>query len=88
MDKTSTQNDTIRFVFGEMEAKETRDFALLAFKNEDLINEVNALNEVRDAMENSNLSAPKSVLDRVKNFARIYEPIEMPDESHTDLILN
>ncbi len=73
MTKTFTENDLVRFLYGELKQKETAELQQALINSPELQEELNNLQEVMDQLNGVKYQPSQRCLDNILNFSKGYE---------------
>ncbi|MFT6865550.1 MAG: hypothetical protein ACJA08_000371 [Cyclobacteriaceae bacterium] len=73
MTKTFTENDLVRFLYGELKQKEIAELQHALVSNLALQEELNNLREVMDRLDGVTYQPSKRCLDNILGFSKGYE---------------
>lgn len=72
MTKTFTQIDAIRYVYGEFNRTEEKEFEKTLMQDEALRNEVNELLYLQEKLDKATLTPSQKVIDNILSYAKSF----------------
>ena len=79
MTKTFTENDLLRFVYGELTPREKRDLELTLLTDGPLRNQLKELELLKSGLSKVQQKAPQGVVDKILKYSQNFHSEELSD---------